>query len=45
MIGGFDAKSCKWSINDTKTPDGTQLDSVTYLYGMKKLVSETTHIF
>lgn len=44
-IGDFNAKSYNWSINDTKTPEGTQLDSVTYLYGMKQLVSEPTHMF
>ena len=28
MIGDFNAKSCNWSINDTATPEGAQLDSV-----------------
>ena len=44
MIGDFDAKSYNWSINDTKTPEGAHLDSITSLYGMKKLISEPTHI-
>ena len=39
MIGGFNAKSCYWSI-----PEGAQLDSVTSLYGTKQLISEPTHI-
>ena len=44
MIGDFNAKSCDWSINDTTTPQGAQLDSITSLYGMKQLISEPTHI-
>ena len=44
MIGYFNAKSCNWSINDTATPEGAQLDSITSLYGMKQLISEPTHI-
>ena len=42
MIGDFNAKSCNWSINDTTTPEGAQLDSITSLYGMKQLISEPT---
>ena len=44
MIDYFNAKSCNWSINDTTTPEGAQLDSITSLYGMKQLISEPTHI-
>ena len=44
MIGDFNAKYCNWSINDTTTPEGAQLDSITSLYGMKQLISEPTHI-
>ena len=44
MIGDFNAKSCNWSINDTTTPEGAQLDSITSLYGMKQLIPEPTHI-
>ena len=44
MIGDFNAQSCNWSINDTTTPEGVQLDSITFLYGMKQLISEPTHI-
>ena len=40
MIGDFNAKSCNWSINDTTTPEGAQLDSIKSLYGMKQLISE-----
>ena len=44
MIGDFNAKSCNLSINDTTTPEGAQLDSITPLYGMKELISELSHI-
>ena len=44
MIGDFNAKSYNWSINDTTTPEGSQLDSIASLYGMKELISEPTHI-
>ena len=31
MIGDFNAKFCKWSINHITSPEGTQLDSITSL--------------
>ena len=44
MIGEFNAKSCNWSMNGTTTLERIQLDSITFLYGMKQLTSEPTHI-
>ena len=44
MMGDFNAKSCNWSIDDTTTLEGAQLDSITSLNGIKQLVSEPTHI-
>ena len=44
MIGDCNAKSSNWSINDTTTPDGTQIDPITSLYGMKQLISKPAHI-
>ena len=44
MIGDFNAKFCKWSINHITVLEGTQLDSITSLYGMKQLISELTYI-
>ena len=44
MIGDFYAKSCNWSINDTRTTEGDQLDSITSLYYMKQLILEPNHI-
>ena len=34
-----------WSINDTTTLEGAQLDSVTSLYGVKQHISEPPNIF
>ena len=44
MIGEFNANSCNWSMNGTTTLERIQLDSITFLYGMKQLISEPTHI-
>lgn len=33
------------SANDTTTPEGAQLGSITSLYGTKQLISEPAHIF
>ena len=44
MIGAFNAKSCDWSINYTTIAQGSQLHSITSLYGMKQLISEPTHM-
>ena len=44
MIGDFYPKSCNWSINDTRTTEGDQLDSITSLYYMKQLILEPNHI-
>ena len=38
MIGDLNAKSCNQSINNTTTPEGAHLDSITSLYGMKQLI-------
>lgn len=37
MISDFNAKSWKWSINDTTTREEDQPESTTFIYGMKKL--------
>ena len=44
MHGDFNAKLGNWLINNTTTPDGAQIDSVTSLYGMKNLISKQTDI-
>ena len=44
MTGDFNAKSSNWLANDTTTAEGAQLKYLTSLYGMKKLITEPTHI-
>ena len=44
MIGDFHAKSRNWSYNDT-TAEGAQLDYLTSLYGLKQVITESTHIW
>ena len=44
MHGDFNAKLGNWLINNTKTPEGAQIDSVTSLYGMENLISKQTDI-
>ena len=43
-LGDFNAKSSSWSVNDTTTEEGTILENLTSLYGMKPLISAPTHI-
>ena len=43
LLGNFNAKSKSWSVNDT-TEEGTILENLTSLYGMKQLISAPTHI-
>ena len=35
QLGDFNAKSKTWFINDQSSSEGTQLESLTLLYGMK----------
>ena len=39
LLGDFSAKSKLWSVNDTATEEGTVLENLTSLYGMKQLIS------
>ena len=43
LLGDFNAKSNSWSVNDTMT-EGTLLENLTCLYGIKQLISAPTHI-
>ena len=45
LIGDFNAKSSNWSSNETTTAEGAQLDYFTFLYGMKQVIAELTHIW
>ena len=44
LLGDFNAKSKSWSLNDITTEEGTILENLTSLYGMKQLISALTHI-
>ena len=44
LLGDFNAKSKTWFINDQSSNEGTQLESLTSLYGMKQLIAEPTHV-
>ena len=44
LLGDFNAKSKSWSVNDTTSEEGTILENLTSLYGMKQLISDPTHI-
>ena len=43
MIGDFNAKSSNLSSNDTTTAEGSQLDYLTALRGMKQVITEPKH--
>ena len=43
LLGGFNAKSKTWFINDQSSSEGTQLESLTSLYRMKQLIAEPAH--
>ena len=44
LLGEFNAKSKWWSINDTTAEEGTILENLTSLFGMKQLMSDPTQI-
>ena len=44
LLGDFNAKSKTWFIYDQSSREGTQLESLTSLYGMKQLIAEPTHV-
>ena len=43
-LGDFNAKSNSWSVNYKTTEEGTILENLIFLYGMKKFISALTHI-
>ena len=44
LLGDFNSKSKSWSVNDTISEEGTILENLTSLYGVKQLISDPTHI-
>ena len=43
LLGEFNAKSKSWSVNATVTKEGTIMENLISLYGMKQLISAPTH--
>ena len=43
LFGDFNVKSKLLSVNDITTEEGTILENLTSLYGMKQLISAPTH--
>ena len=44
LLDDFNAKSKTLFINDQSSREGTRLESLTSLYGMKQLIAEPTHV-
>ena len=44
IVGDFNAKSSNWSSNETTAAEGAQLGYLKSLCGMKKVITESTHI-
>ena len=44
LLGDFNAKSKAWFIDNQSSREGTQLESLTSVYGMKQLIAEPTHV-
>ena len=44
LLGDFNVKSKTWFINDQSSSKGTQLESLTSLYGMKQVITEPSHV-
>ena len=42
--GDFNTRLDKWWVGDTQTSEGSQIDSLTALYGFRQLIPEPTHI-
>ena len=44
VLGDFSARSKSWWVHDITNNEGTQIESISSLYGFSQLISETTHI-
>ena len=44
VIGGFNAKSNKWSEGDRSTIEGSKIDFLTFQFGLSQIIKEPTHI-
>ena len=44
LLGDFNSRSKSWWVHDITNNEGTQIESISSLYGFSQLISETTHI-
>ena len=44
ILGDFNARSSVWWTRDKTTIEGTQLESLTSVYGFHQLISQPTHL-
>ena len=44
LLGDFNARSKSWLVHDITNNEGTQIESISSLYGFSQLISEPTHI-
>ena len=40
----FNARSKSWWADDITSPEGTDIDSLTTMYGLHQLISDPTHL-
>ena len=44
LLGDFNSRSKSWWVHDITNNEGTQIESISSLYGFFQLISEPTHI-
>ena len=44
LLGDFNARSKSWWVHDITNNEGTQIQSISSMYGFSQLISEPTHI-
>ena len=44
IMGDFNARSKSWWPDDITSPEGTDIDSLTTMYGLHQLISDPTHL-
>ena len=45
LLGDFNARSKSWWVHNIPNNEGTQIESISSLYGFSQLILEPTHIF
>ena len=44
LLGEFNARSKSWWVHDIRNNEGTQMESISSLYGFFQLIPEPTHV-